>query len=120
MAGKSHYIYGGHRREIVANIKRCELIGKKPSFKPRGPFPQEDQVGMRVMVAMFLKSLMAKGKIQKWVQFDTLRHIWSTYLKVYQSSPAGVYEAASFAQGTGRVCPTACSTQSVICSLGGC
>ena len=112
MAGKSHLTIGGHRREIVANIKRCELIGKTPSFKPRGPFPQEDQVGMGVMVDMLLKSLMAKGKIQKWVQFDTLRHIRSTYSKVYQLSPTGVYEAASFAQGTGRISPTACPTQS--------
>ena len=46
------------------------------------------------------------------MQFDTLRHIRSTYSKVYQSSPAGVYEAALFAQGTGCIRSIACPTQS--------
>ena len=111
-AGKSYLTIGGHRREILANTKRSELIGKTPSFKPQGPFPLEEQVEMGVIMDMMFKSLMAKEKIQKWVQFDTLRHIRSTYSKVYQSSPAGVYEAVSFAQDTGRVRPTACPTQS--------
>ena len=75
----------------------------EPVYHPYGLFPQEDQVGAGVMVGVLLKMLMAKDKIKQWVQFDTLRHIWSTYSKVYESSPVGVYEAASFAQGIGRV-----------------
>ena len=33
MNGKSHLTIGAHRREIVANIKRCALIGKTPPYK---------------------------------------------------------------------------------------
>lgn len=112
ITGKSRLTINSHKREIFANIIRCERANKTPSYPPRGPMPMEDTVGMGVAVEMLLKSLHARGKIKEWVQFDTLRRVRSSYTKAYDSSPAGVNEGASFARGTSRVRPTSCPTQS--------
>ena len=112
MNGKSHLTICAHRREIVANIRRCALIGKTPPYETRGPMPEGDPLGMGVVVDMLWKIRTAKGRLQDWVQFDTLRHGRSTYTKTYQSSPRGILEGGAFAQGTGRIRPTSCPTQS--------
>ena len=63
MAGKSHLTISRHCREIMGNIKHNKLVGKTSSYQPCGLFPEEDQVGMGVLVDMLLKSLIAKGRI---------------------------------------------------------
>jgi hypothetical protein len=72
----------------------------------------EDPVGMGLVVDMELKILLAKGRIKTHVQFDTLCKLRSTYAKNYTSSPEGVAKGSLFAQGTGRVYPTSCPSQS--------
>ena len=97
MNSKFHLTIGGHRREIVANAKRCALIGKTPTYETRGPMPESDPLGMGVVVNMLWKIRTKKGRLQGWVQFDTIRHGRSTYTKTYQSSPRGILE--------GGICP---------------
>ena len=63
MLGKSPLTIRAHRRETVAMIENSRLIGKTPTYPPRGHFPLEDLVGMSLAVDMLLKSLMAKGRI---------------------------------------------------------
>jgi len=112
MAGKSHRTIESHRGEVVANVRRCKTIRKTPSYAPRGPFPLDDPIGMGLVVDMLLKSLLATGRIKDYVQFDTLRKMRSTFARNYSSSPHGAGEGSSFAQGTGRVRPTSCPSQS--------
>lgn len=112
ITGKSQLTISSHRREMFANIARCERAQKTPSYPHRGPMPMEDTVGMSVLVEMQMKSLHARGRIKDYVQFDTLRRLRSSYTKAYDSSPLAVGEGASFSQGTGRVRPTSCPTQS--------
>ena len=61
---------------------------------------------------MQLKSITAKGRIREHVQFATLRRLWATYTKNWESSPLGVAEGSSFSRGAGRVRPTSCPSQS--------
>jgi hypothetical protein len=112
MLGKSPLTIRAHRRETIALLENSRLIGKTPAYHPRGPFPVGNPVGMSLAVDMLLKSLVAKGCIANHVQFSTLRKLWGTYTKNWESSPAGVTEGASFAKGAGRICPTSCPAQS--------
>ena len=112
MAGKSPLTILAHLRETTSIIKNAELINKTPSFQPRGPFPLSDPVGMGLAVDQLVKSLTAKGRIEKHVQFSTLRRLRATYTKNWESSPLGVSEGASFAKGLGRIRATSCNTQS--------
>jgi hypothetical protein len=67
---------------------------------------------MGLAVDMLVKSLVAKGRLEKHVQFSTLRRLWATYTKNWESSPMGVFEGALFANGLGRIRPTSCPSQS--------
>lgn len=112
ITGKSHLTIKSHRGEMLANVRRCERINKTPSYEPRGPMPMGDTIGMGVAVDMLLKSLHARGRIESWVQYDSVRTLRSAATKNYDSSPLGVGEGASFARGMARVRPTSCPTQS--------
>ena len=74
-----------------------------------------DSVEMGFAVDMLLKSLVAKGRIERHVQFSIVRWLRSTYTKNWESSPMGVAEGASFAKGLGRIQPTSCPSQSEWC-----
>jgi len=67
---------------------------------------------MGLAVDMLLKSLVAKGRIERHVQFSTVRRLRATYTMNWESSPMGVAEGASFAKGLGRIRPTSCPSQS--------
>lgn len=112
MNGKSRRTIASHRTRSVEIVNNAIRINKTPTIQPRGPFLMEDQVGMGLQVDMLQKSLVANGRIEKFVQAETLRQLKSTYTKNWDSSPRGVSEGAAFARGTGRVRPTACPTQS--------
>jgi hypothetical protein len=71
-----------------------------------------DLVGMGLAVDMELKSLVAKGRTHKHVQFSTLHCLQGTHSKNWESSPLGVAEGALFAKGLGRIWPTSCPSQS--------
>jgi hypothetical protein len=99
MLGKSPLKIRAHRQESERAISTALAFGKTPAYHPRGPFPMADQVGMSLVVDIILKSLAAKGKLVKHVQFSTLRKLQAMYTKNWESSPAGVKEGAAFAKG---------------------
>ena len=112
MAGKSPLTIVAHLRETRTVVNNATLINKTPLYHPRGPFPMADSVGMGLAVDMLIKSLVAKGRIERHVQFSTVRWLRATYTKNWESSPIGVAEGASFAKGLGRIQPTSCPSQS--------
>lgn len=61
---------------------------------------------------MMQRSLTGKGRIGRYIQFDTMRKVRSTFSKSWESSPAGVAEGASFAKGTGKIRLSSCPMQS--------
>jgi hypothetical protein len=72
MLGKLPLTIANHVRESRVAVKNATPINKTPSFYPRGPFPTSDTTGMGLAVDMESKSLVAKGRIRKHVQFSTL------------------------------------------------
>jgi hypothetical protein len=81
MLGKAPLTIGHHVCETVSAIKNAELIHKTPLFHAQGTFPLGDPVGMGLAVDMLVKSLVAKGQLEKHVQFSTLRRLRATYTK---------------------------------------
>jgi len=112
MAGKATNTILTHRRNVKRMLRDAIEIRKTPSTLPRGPFPLDDKVGMSLAVDELHYSITGRGRINDHVQFDTIRKLRSSYTKMWESSPRGVLEGASFAKGTGRVRPTECPAQS--------
>jgi hypothetical protein len=110
--GKLPLMIANHVRDTRAVIKNAELINKTPSYYPRGPLPLGDLVGMGLVVDMELKVLVARGCIREHVQFSTLHCLRATHTKNCESSPLGVAEGASFANGMGCIRPMLCLSQS--------
>ena len=111
MLGKSLSMIQFHKRETLAALKNAKVIGKMPTYHARGPFPISDLMGMSLVVDMLVKSLVAKGRIFKHIQFSTLRKMRSTYTKYWECSPSGVEEGAAFANRKYRVKKTSCLAQ---------
>ncbi len=101
MARKSPLTISAHLRETRSVINNADLINKSPSYQARGPFPLGDCLGMGLAVDMLVKSLVAKGRLEKHVQFSMVRRLRATYTKNWESSPSVVHEGASFAKGLG-------------------
>ncbi|KAK1734216.1 hypothetical protein QTG54_014983 [Skeletonema marinoi] len=112
IAGRSKKTISAHNNKMARIIGNCKALGKTPSYPPRGPFPNEDCVGMGVAVDMQYESVHAVGRIRDHIQFSSLRHVRSTYTVSYQSSAGGLQEGAAFSKGKGMVRPTRCPTQS--------
>ncbi len=74
-AGKSPLTILAHLCKTTAVIRNAKLVNKMPSYYPRGPFPALDSVGIGVAVDMLLKSIVSKGRIEKHVQFSTIRRL---------------------------------------------
>lgn len=112
MAGKARDTIRAHRRRTKRLVDNALRINKTPGVKERGPFPLRDETGMGLAVDIIQESLHAVGRIEPVVQAETLRQLRSTYSKLWDSSPEGVAEVASFGRGAGRVRPTSCPSQS--------
>ena len=112
MAGKAVTTIRGHKNRTKELVRYAEMSNRTPSLEPRGPFPEEDQIGMGLFCDILTKSVVARGHNSPHVQAETLRKLKSTFTKNWESSPAGVAERASFGKGTGRVRATECPSQS--------
>ena len=99
IAGRSKKTISAHNNKMARIIGNCKALGKTPSYPPRGPFPNEDCVGMGVAVDMQYESVHAIGRIRHHIQFSSLRHVRSTYTVSYQSSAVGLQEGAAFSKG---------------------
>jgi hypothetical protein len=112
ITGMSRATVNSHRLETLTTVRNAAGLNKTPSLHERGPFPLADQLGMGTAVDMLEKSRKAKGRNEEYIQYGTMRRGRSTASRSYQTSPAGVAEAASFSKGAYRVRPTNCPTQS--------
>jgi hypothetical protein len=95
-----------HLCETATVVSNTVLINKMPLYQPRGPFPLADSVGMSLAVDMLVESLVSRGRIERQIQFSTIRWLRATYTKNWESSPKGAAEGASFAKGLGQIRPT--------------
>jgi hypothetical protein len=77
-------------------------------FRPRGPFPPIDTMGVGVAVVMIQRSLH-QGRYQKNVQYETVRKFRSAASNVYHSSIDG-QEAMVMAKETRKLQVTKCPT----------
>ena len=112
MAGRAETTLIAHSNSILRTVRFCQAFHKTPSIPPRGPMPFGDQVGMGVACEMLYYSLVAKGRINPWITFDTTRKPRGTFSKCWESSPQGISEAESFGTGMGKYSLTSCPTQS--------
>ena len=64
MAEKSHLTIGGHRREIVANIKRCELIGKPHPLNQEDRSPKKTSSEWALWWTCFSRASWQRAKLQ--------------------------------------------------------
>ena len=80
-----------NRREGLRFVNICRTLGlaEDEAYPPRGPFPIEDTVGMKLACVMLVRSLDA-GKNAKTVQFDTMRKLRSHISNYSHSCPGGV------------------------------
>ena len=104
---------------IRRTVRECELIRKAPFIPTRGPMPMSDPVGMGMAVEMLLHSVVAAPRLkdQKFIQFDTMRKLRSTFTSAWESSPQGISEGSTFTSGRSRVTVTSCPTQQMWFSL---
>lgn len=77
-------------------------------FRPLGPFPTEDSVGMGACVIMQLRSL-DQGKYAPTLQFETVRKFRSAVSNVYHASVTG-QGAMVMAKDTRKMVVTECPT----------
>lgn len=112
MAGKVKSTVSAHVGRVAETIRNAKMINRTPRFEPRGPFPTDDIVGMGLAVDMLMKSLVSKGRVKAYIQFDTMRETRSTYTKVWASSVKGISEGASFAGNASKIRFTSCPSQS--------
>jgi hypothetical protein len=112
MNAKARTTVAHHLGFVRDAVKNASSIGRTPFFPVRGPFPVEDTVGMGLAVDLLLKSIRAKGRIGKYIQFDTMRKGRSTFTMAWHSSPTGVLESKTFANSNLRVRSTSCPSQS--------
>lgn len=77
-------------------------------FRPMGPFPPEDTLGIGVAVVMLQRSL-DKGKSDKTVQFETVRKIRAAASNIYHASVEG-QGAMTLAKDTRKMMVTTCPT----------
>ena len=61
---KSFLTIGGHWQGIVAKMKRCAPIGNTPPYETWRPMPEINPRWMGVVVDVFCKRRMAKGRLQ--------------------------------------------------------
>jgi hypothetical protein len=101
-----------HISFITTTMTNCERINKTPRFEQRGPFAMGDVVGMGEAVDLLTKSIFSKGRVNNYIQYDTMRKGRSTFTKLWESSPQGVVEGSTFSGTTARVRLTSCRTQS--------
>ena len=112
IAGRAPSTIRGHLMETRTMVENCEKFGLTVPLQPLGPLPLGDPYGMGIALAMQMKSITAKGRIEKTPQYASVRRVRGTATLNWQASPASGGEAASFAKGKGRVRPTSCPTQS--------
>ena len=97
-----------------STLKRLFEIGSiklgLEGFLPRmGPYPLEDDWGMKQAIAMLTRSL-DKGRYKDYLQFDSVRKSRSAYSNCWAAS-VNSYKSTVIAQDTVKTYVTTCPTQ---------
>jgi hypothetical protein len=71
-------------------ISQWQHVGLEPYFPALGPFQVEDLLGLRVAIAMLLKSLEPGRYNERYQQFETIRKLRAGYANIYMASREGV------------------------------
>jgi hypothetical protein len=112
MAGRTKSTVEALLRRGNEVIRNGKTIGRTPCLEQRGPFPIGDLVGMGWAVDLLLKSLLSQGRVDEWIQFDTMRDLRGTFTKLWSSSPRGITEGAFFSGNASKIRFTSCPSQS--------
>ena len=88
------------------------LIHVPIDLPPRGPFPVEDSFGLRIAIAMLVKSLEPGRYTKDHQQFETIRKLRAAYSIMYMSSSLGVGCLKTFGGETAKLTLTNLPTNS--------
>lgn len=77
-------------------------------FRPMGPFPLQDNMGMGIAIVLLQRSL-DKGKHDKTIQFETLRKFRAAASNIFHASVEG-QGAMTMAKDTMKLMVTTCPT----------
>ena len=102
---------------VKRSVRNCQRYEKTPSIPVRGSMPLKDTIRMGLADEMIDLSLVAKGNLEGYIQYDTMRKPRATYSKCWESSPSGVLEGSSFGKGMNKSTTTSCPSQSATFSL---
>jgi hypothetical protein len=89
-------LWGRESQTVSATLHAChqmvqqlDLVGLDPQFPSLGPYPIGDSFGVRVAVAMVLKSLQPGRYHGDYQQFETIRKLSAAHSNVYLASLEG-------------------------------
>lgn len=82
-------------------------LGLSPVVGPMGPFPIEDVVGMKLAIALLVRSL-DPGKTERYVQFGTVRTLRSAYSNMYHASREHLGGVSVLTGGSRKLVTTNC------------
>jgi hypothetical protein len=71
-------------------VRLWNKLGLEPQLPALGPFPVEDSLGMRVAVAMLMKTLEPGRYNSAYQQFKTVQKLCAAHSNVYMASREGV------------------------------
>jgi hypothetical protein len=112
MGGRAASTIQSHASAVKRTVKNCGILRKTPTVPPRGPMPCGDELGMGMAVDMLFNSLTAKPCLEgeKHIQFNSMRRPRAMFTSLWESSPGGIMEGATFATGAIKVTVTSCPT----------
>ena len=86
-------------RQLAKYLNSCALVGDPAPLKPKGPWGEGDHFGMKLAIALLLRSL-DRGNYTSNVQFETVRKVRSA-LSNYVHASAGGIESSFIAEEGG-------------------
>lgn len=76
-------------RSAKQMLKQWRIVGLTPHFPALGPYPVEDSFGVRVAIAMVLKSLEPGRYHAEYQQWETIRKLSAAHANIYGASLEG-------------------------------
>lgn len=99
-------------RGIRQMLEQWKRVGLKPDLPLLGPYPVEDSFGMRVAIAMVLKSLEPGKYHAEYQQFETIRKLSAAYTNLYMASREGAISMRAMGGDKAKHYINACPTYS--------
>jgi hypothetical protein len=77
-------------------LSQWHVLGLCPAFPAFRPFSVDDSFGLRVAIAMLLKSLEPGRHSGTHQQFETIRKLWAGFSNIFMASRTGVDSLRTF------------------------